>query len=190
VETLTAEAFIGKLLMHIPPKHFKMVRAYGIYAGSIRVKVKQCFGLLQYIKSGYKAIRCTLKEYYRKETKKLTYRELMIRNFSKDPCKCNKCGELMELWQVWHRKYGIFMSWRNIKRAISGKQDEVPFGKIEKDKLIDFKCKRCGYEEKVPDFVAFECYTEEDFDKESGSPVILYPKCDGNMILVRMYNGG
>jgi len=31
VETLTAEAFIGKLLTHIPPKYFKMARAYGIY---------------------------------------------------------------------------------------------------------------------------------------------------------------
>ncbi len=36
----------------------------------------------------------------------MTYRELMIINFSKDPRKCLKCGQLMELWQIWHRKYG------------------------------------------------------------------------------------
>ncbi len=106
VEVLEAERFIGKLLMHIPPKYFKMVRAYGIYAGSIRVKVKRCFGLLKYIKSGYKAIECTLEEYWKKEPKKLTYRELMIRNFSKDPFRCKKCGEIMELWEIWQRKYG------------------------------------------------------------------------------------
>jgi hypothetical protein len=106
VETLTVEAFIGKLLMHIPPKYFKMVRTYGVYAGSICTKVRKCFGLLQYIKSGLKVMQYTLKEYWKKETKKLTYRELMIRTFSRDPYKCKKCGELMELWEIWQRKYG------------------------------------------------------------------------------------
>jgi len=106
VETLTAEAFIGKLLTHIPPKYFKMARAYGIYSGRICTKVRKCFGLLQYIKSGFKIMQYTLKEYWKKETKKLTYRELMIRTFSRDPYKCKKCGELMELWEIWQRKYG------------------------------------------------------------------------------------
>jgi hypothetical protein len=36
----------------------------------------------------------------------MKYRELMIINFSKDPGKCSKCGQLMELFQIWHRKYG------------------------------------------------------------------------------------
>jgi hypothetical protein len=40
---------------------------------------------------------------WKKETRKMNYRELMIINFSKDPRKCLKCGQLMELW---HRKYG------------------------------------------------------------------------------------
>ena len=75
---------------------------------------------------------------------------------------------------------GIFMIWQNIKREVS---DEIPFGGSQEDKLIDFKCKKCGYEEKVPDFVAYECYTEEDFDKESGSPIVLCPKCDADMII-------
>jgi hypothetical protein len=105
-ETLTVEKFIGKLLMHIPPKHFKMARSYGIYAGSIAVKVKKCFGLLKYIKSGLKAIQYTLKNYWKKKSQKLTYRELMIRNFSKDPLKCRRCGGVMELWEIWHKKYG------------------------------------------------------------------------------------
>ena len=78
----------------------------------------------------------------------------------------------------------ISMIWENIKRVISRKQDEdeIPFG-VKEDKLVDFKCKKCGYEEKVPDFVAFECYTEEDFDKESGSPIVLCPECDADMII-------
>lgn len=106
VVTLKAEEFIGKLIMHIAPKHFKMARVYGIYAGSIYQKVKQCYGLLRYIQSGLEAIQYTLKSYYKNSTRKLTYRELMIRNFSKDPLKCRKCGKLMELWEIWHEKYG------------------------------------------------------------------------------------
>ena len=78
---------------------------------------------------------------------------------------------------------GIFMTWENIKGKSVQNDDEVPFGGISKDILIDFKCKNCRYEEKVPDFVAFECYTEEDFDEESGSPIVLCPKCDSNMII-------
>ena len=105
-ETVTAHVFIGRLLMHIAPKYFKMVRSYGVYAGGISVKVKKCFRLLKYIKSGLEAIQYTLKINWKKETRKMNYRELMISNFSKDPMKCLKCGELMELWQIWHRKYG------------------------------------------------------------------------------------
>jgi hypothetical protein len=106
VETVTVEKFIGKLLIHIAPKYFKMVRTYGVYAGSIRVKVRKCIGLIQYIKSGLKNLESTLKKNWKKETKKLTYREMMIRNFSRDPYKCKNCGEEMELWEIWQRKYG------------------------------------------------------------------------------------
>ena len=62
--------FIGRLLMHIPPKYFKMVRSYGVYAGSISVKVKKCFGLLKYIKSGLKAIQYTLKINWKRKQEK------------------------------------------------------------------------------------------------------------------------
>jgi len=106
VETITVEEFMGRLLMHIPPKHFRMARSYGIYSGSIKAKIKKCYGLIKYIKSGFKLLQYTLKSYWKKETKKLTYRELMINNFSKDPLKCRKCGTQMELWEIWHKKYG------------------------------------------------------------------------------------
>ena len=62
--------FIGRLLMHIPPKYFKMVRLYGVYAGSISVNVKKCFGLLKYIKSGIKAIQYTLKINWKRKQEK------------------------------------------------------------------------------------------------------------------------
>lgn len=62
---------------------------------------------------------------------------------------------------------------------------EIPFGADKEDVLIDFKCKKCGCEDKVLDFVAFECYIEEEFDKETGSPIVLCPKYESDMIIKR-----
>ena len=36
----------------------------------------------------------------------MSFRELMIKNFSKDPLKCRKCGTVTELWEIWQKKYG------------------------------------------------------------------------------------
>jgi len=70
--TITVEEFIGKLMMHIPPKNFKMVRRYGVYAGSIQQKVKKCFSLIGYINSSYKFKQVTFKECYEIKDKKIT----------------------------------------------------------------------------------------------------------------------
>lgn len=105
-EIITAGAFIGRLMMHIPPKSFKMVRRYGIYSGSLQQKVKVCFSLIKYIKSSYKIRQVTLKECYEIKDKALSWRERMIENFSVDPLKCKKCGEVMELFEIWHPEYG------------------------------------------------------------------------------------
>ena len=82
---------------------------------------------------------------------------------------------------------GIYMIWERIKRIFKGKvnEDSIPFQSQERDKMILFKCKKCGYEEEVPDFVAFECYTPEEFDKKSGSPIVMCIKCEADMIIKR-----
>jgi hypothetical protein len=48
--------------------------------------------------------------------------------------------------------------------------------------LLDYKCKSCGFEDKVPDFVAYESYIPEEFDEETGCPTVMCIKCDGVMI--------
>lgn len=82
---------------------------------------------------------------------------------------------------------GIYMIWERIKSIFKGKvnEDSIPFQTQECDKMILFKCKKCGYEEEVPDFVAFECYTPEEFDKKSGSPIVMCIKCEADMIIKR-----
>ena len=80
---------------------------------------------------------------------------------------------------------GIFMIWELIKKIFKVKmnEDKLQFETGERDKMILFKCKKCGYKEEVPDFVAFECYTPDEFDKNSGSPIVLCIKCDLDMII-------
>ncbi|MBC2582812.1 transposase [Clostridium sp. DJ247] len=108
-EIITAQEFIGKLIMHIPPKRFKMVRRYGVYAGSIQQKMKTYFSLIKYIKSNYKLKQVTLKQCYEIKDKRLTWRDMIIKNFSKDPLRCKNCGRKMELFQIWHPEYGYLL---------------------------------------------------------------------------------
>jgi hypothetical protein len=110
-EIITAQVFIGRLMMHIPPKSFKMVRRYGIYSGSIQQKIKICFSLIKYIKSSYKAKQVTLKECYEIKDTPLSWRERIIENFSRDPLKCKNCGEKMNLFEIWHPEYGYLFEY-------------------------------------------------------------------------------
>ena len=82
---------------------------------------------------------------------------------------------------------GIFMIWELIKKIFKVKmnEDKLQFETGERDKMILFKCKKCGYEEEVPDFVAFEYYTPDEFDKKTGSPIVSCIKCDSDMIIKR-----
>lgn len=41
-----------------------------------------------------------------KKTKKQNWQERMIEGFGKNPLKCERCGREMELWRIWHPKYG------------------------------------------------------------------------------------
>lgn len=106
IEDIDVEEFVGRVLMHIPPKNFKMARRYGIYSGSLAKKVRQHVGLIKYIKSGLKEFQYTLKNYWNKKDIKISWREMMIDSFSKDPQICKNCGSEMEVWEIRHSKYG------------------------------------------------------------------------------------
>ena len=77
--------FIKRLIMHIPERHFKMVRYYGIYSRNNQHKGK----LL-------KTIDDKIKEQYRK-LRKWEYR--IMKAFGVDPLKC-KCGALMKFKDI------------------------------------------------------------------------------------------
>lgn len=80
-ETLSALDFIARLTQHIPEKHFKMIRYYGIYA--------------RHKKSDHYLRRAISKE---KHTILLSFnrwRDCILHSFGYDPLKCPNCGKTM-----------------------------------------------------------------------------------------------
>lgn len=94
---LSALEFMGRLIMHIPKKHFRMVRRYGLYRRDKNAQVKKVVSLWNYVRT---------KKTKKSMTKKLNWKERMIKEFGRNPIACSKCRTEMELWEIWHPKYG------------------------------------------------------------------------------------
>lgn len=92
--------FMGRLIMHIPQKHFKMVRRYGLYRRDKNNQAQKVVSLWNYVRT--KNIRKTKKF----KTRKLNWKERIIKEFGENPLACSKCKNEMELWEIWHPKYG------------------------------------------------------------------------------------
>lgn len=97
---MSAMKFIGRIIMHIPPKHFKMTRRYGLYRRGYNKRVKKIVALWKYMKR--RQLRLIM---HHKQTRSLSWRERMIKSFGKDPVRCKKCGKEMVLYEIWHPKY-------------------------------------------------------------------------------------
>ena len=89
-ECIPALDFIKRLIVHIPEKHFKMLRYYGIYAKHHRQERKL-----------HKCISTEKKRYLRTL---LNWRHSILLSFGYDPLKCPKCGTSMLVLEVYHKK--------------------------------------------------------------------------------------
>ena len=89
VETIPALDFIKRLIQHIPEKHFKMIRYYGIYARQ-REQDKHI----------HKAIS---KEKHNLLLSFNQWRNSILISFGYDPLRCPKCGSEMSLLELYHR---------------------------------------------------------------------------------------
>lgn len=87
IEKLPVLDFIKRLIRHIPEKHFKMVRYYGIYARHRESDKKLC-----------KAIPEFKQTFYLSLTK---WRKSIAYSFGYDPLKCS-CGNQMSLLELFH----------------------------------------------------------------------------------------
>ena len=91
-ETITAEEFIKRIVVHIPPKGFHMVRYFGDYAMSNEQLQK-------------------LGNVLRTDNCRLSFRDLSLRTFGVDPHKCKMCGKLMVLcWLTFTPKIKILLN--------------------------------------------------------------------------------
>ena len=89
LEKLSATDFIKKLIIHIPDKHFKMIRYYGVYAK----KHKQA----QHI---FMAVPKSLHSLYRQLA---NWRLQMQVAFGHDPLWCHCCNARLSLVEIYHK---------------------------------------------------------------------------------------
>ncbi|WP_073184721.1 IS91 family transposase [Anaerosphaera aminiphila] len=87
-ETIPALEFINRLIRHIPEKHFKMIRYYGIYA--------------RHRKSDKKLNHAISKEKHGILLSFNSWRECILTSFGYDPLTCPKCGNTMVFLELYH----------------------------------------------------------------------------------------
>ena len=84
--TLTLEKFLGRILSHIPPKNFKMVRRFGLYSRRSKNKISRKTKLFK---------------------TKPSWAERFFKAFGINPLICRKCSSHLHLLEIFHVKYGI-----------------------------------------------------------------------------------
>jgi len=109
VVTVDVLTFIGRMVQHIQPKGFQRIRYYGLQATKTFKK------WVEAIKVGLRRIGRIVKGVY-EVVKCKGYRERYLAMSGRDPFVCRNCGCEMDLWRVWHPKYGtMYDEMANIK---------------------------------------------------------------------------
>ena len=99
-ECIPAIDFIKRLILHIPDKHFKMVRYYGIYA--------------KHHKQEKNLRKCLSKQKQHYLSRLLDWRNSILLAFGYDPLRCPKCGTSMLVLEVYHKKTALFERYRKV----------------------------------------------------------------------------
>lgn len=84
--TLPMTQFIGRLLAHIPPKNFKMIRRFGLYSRRYKNKKPKKIKLFK---------------------DKISWAERIFKTFKTNPLICPKCNSNLVLLEIFHIKYGV-----------------------------------------------------------------------------------
>lgn len=99
-ECIPAVDFIKRLIVHIPDKHFKMVRYYGIYA--------------KHHKQEKNLRKCLSHQKQRYLSTLLDWRNSILLTFGYDPLKSPECGTSMLVLEVYHKKTALFERYRKV----------------------------------------------------------------------------
>jgi hypothetical protein len=93
VREMPVLAFIHGVVRHIPPRQFKMIRYYGLYAPRKASRIRE---LMERIGKGIGRV-----------VRRLSWRKRMQRDFHRDPLTCPRCGSRdMELYSLTFRCKG------------------------------------------------------------------------------------
>jgi hypothetical protein len=99
-ERVDVYTFIGRMIQHVFPKGFQRIRYDGVQATKTFAKIK---GLMQealakvrgIVKGAIKIIAAQ------------SYRERYRQSSGRDPLRCPHGHHEMDVWKVWHPKYGV-----------------------------------------------------------------------------------
>lgn len=97
-ETIPALNFIERLIVHIPEKHFKMLRYYGLYAKHHKQEKK----LWKYLSTEKRRFLASIQD----------WRNSILLSFGYDPLRCTKCGTSMLVLEVYYKKTALFEQYR------------------------------------------------------------------------------
>lgn len=96
VETIPVLEFIQRLIQHIPEKHFKQIRYYGLYA---RTKEQNKKLQLAISREKHKIILSFNR-----------WRDCILHSFGYDPLKCPCCGQTMIFLEMYHNHQHISLN--------------------------------------------------------------------------------
>ncbi|MBI4333963.1 MAG: transposase [Chloroflexi bacterium] len=106
--------FIGRMVQHILPKGFHHIRYYGLQATCKAKKIREV------LRKVVMVVGRAIQGAYRILAKK-GYRERMLASTGRDPLLCPRCGRPMELWQIWHPRYGVIYD--ELKEIMRGRYE-------------------------------------------------------------------
>mgnify|MGYP002756439271 CR=1 FL=1 len=88
--TMSSEKFISHILIHLPPKNFKMVNRYGFYSRHISDRLKKTIDAFR------KNIVVSRYSFYQRQ---------MYKTFGMNPFYCPVCKVKMIVWEFYHYRY-------------------------------------------------------------------------------------
>lgn len=105
-ETLTLSVldFIGKVVQHIQKKGFRFVRRYGLYSRRKNKISQTIVDLYKFMKQ--MNIVDLLRKKKNRVLRNKRWKERIIECFGENPIQCQRCKKEMELYRIWHYKYG------------------------------------------------------------------------------------
>lgn len=181
VVTVDVVIFIGRMVQHILPEGFQRIRYYGLQA------TKTFRKWVEAIKEGLRRIGRLVKGAYEVVAGK-SYRERYQEMSGQDPLKCRHCGREMELWRIWHPRYGIiYDEWEKIKagkyeRTVESEDTPTGCGGYSlwpPPEEYNYRCSRCGCEVWVNEaIIDFDLGFAEFEGREPAMPVLGCPGCN------------